>query len=240
MRSKHQACLAWLGGSIRQHSAEGPAKPCAGGGEPLQLRLIVQACGCSTVRDGGRLKARARVCRWHSSSGECHLIGVINRTSGTGLGQPSLARPPARPMSCSTSGSVFRICLQVGVAPPLVPQGFRYRHIIKVGHSGGCTCGLGCPNGGWHVGHSYVNTSVATACYHRFSTHEGHYVDCNAVLSAVMRWWPPVSEPSGPTSGPGDGRHHTAHEVVWASFNDRMANWHFSRSVKNEWRRIDC
>ena len=31
-----------------------------------KLRLMEQACGCSTVRGGGRLKVRARLCRWHS------------------------------------------------------------------------------------------------------------------------------------------------------------------------------
>ena len=34
------------------------------------LRLMEQACGCSTVQGGGRLKVRARLCRWHSG-GEC-------------------------------------------------------------------------------------------------------------------------------------------------------------------------
>ena len=32
----------------------------------LNLRLVEQACGCATVRGGGRLKVRARLCRWHS------------------------------------------------------------------------------------------------------------------------------------------------------------------------------
>ena len=39
--------------------------------EPLlDLRLIEQACGCSTVRGSGGLKVRACFCRWHSG-GEC-------------------------------------------------------------------------------------------------------------------------------------------------------------------------
>ena len=36
----------------------------------IDLRRIEQACGCSTVRGGGRLKVRAHLCRWHSG-GEC-------------------------------------------------------------------------------------------------------------------------------------------------------------------------
>ena len=39
----------------------------------VKLRLIEQACRCSMVRGGGGLKEvlHARLCRWHSSSGEC-------------------------------------------------------------------------------------------------------------------------------------------------------------------------
>ena len=36
----------------------------------MKLRLIEQGSGCCTVRGGGRLKVRARLCRWHCG-GEC-------------------------------------------------------------------------------------------------------------------------------------------------------------------------
>ena len=36
----------------------------------MKLRLIEQACGCSMVRGGGRLKVCAHLCLWHLS-GEC-------------------------------------------------------------------------------------------------------------------------------------------------------------------------
>ena len=32
----------------------------------MKIRLMLQACGCSTVRGGGGLKVRARLCHWHS------------------------------------------------------------------------------------------------------------------------------------------------------------------------------
>ena len=32
----------------------------------MKLQPIEQACDCSTVRDRGGLKVRARLCRWHS------------------------------------------------------------------------------------------------------------------------------------------------------------------------------
>ena len=32
----------------------------------IKLRLIEQACGCSTVGGRGELKVRARICLWHS------------------------------------------------------------------------------------------------------------------------------------------------------------------------------
>ena len=48
----------------------------------MKLRLIEQACGCSTVRGGSGLKVRARLCLWYSV-GEC-----LPRQPGTCMSLP--------------------------------------------------------------------------------------------------------------------------------------------------------
>ena len=45
----------------------------------MKLRLMEQACGCSTVRGGQAFKVCARLCLWHSD-GEC-----LPPRPGTGL-----------------------------------------------------------------------------------------------------------------------------------------------------------
>ena len=45
----------------------------------MKLRLIEQACRCSTVRGRGRLKVRARLCRWHYAR-ECLPPGPVDHT----------------------------------------------------------------------------------------------------------------------------------------------------------------
>ena len=38
----------------------------------MKLRLVEQACTCSTMHGGGGLKVvRARLCLWHSGGAEC-------------------------------------------------------------------------------------------------------------------------------------------------------------------------
>ena len=49
----------------------------------IKLRQIEQGGGCSTVRGGGRLKVRARLCRWHSGA-ECLPRGAATRHIGAG------------------------------------------------------------------------------------------------------------------------------------------------------------
>ena len=42
----------------------------------IKLRLIEQACDCSTVRVGGGCKVHARVCRWHSD--HAHAVRALS------------------------------------------------------------------------------------------------------------------------------------------------------------------
>ena len=52
------------------HAPAGWCLRCCNGAE-LRLRLIEQACTCSTMHGRGGLKVRARLYRWHWVGGEC-------------------------------------------------------------------------------------------------------------------------------------------------------------------------
>ena len=52
--------------------------------QATKFRLIEQACGCFTVRGGGRLKVRARLGRWHSD-GECLPLVVRHQGPAGGI-----------------------------------------------------------------------------------------------------------------------------------------------------------
>ena len=87
----------------------------------MNLRLIEQACGCSTVRGGGRRKVRAPLCLWRVlATVAIHLQCVLQRsrheapTDGASLRLLHGARRRQTQGACSSlpAGTLFGECLK--------------------------------------------------------------------------------------------------------------------------------